>query len=236
MASDRDWRQYERQIFDRLTKLAGEDSVVEFDQSVPGYLSEAERQVDVLVRGRFAGQTATGTMAVDCKCWSKKVDVMDVDRFVGTIEDIRTDFGLLVTTEGFTPAAKRRAENARGIRVDVVPYEELEDWEPPVEICHICTDDAADRPPGIVYIDSFDDSARTRGSELAIGVGVCERCDAIHMECSCGTINAQTDFVHGEWQECEGGCGVEWKVEIEVDRKGMPVSVDPRDSVEFRRP
>jgi hypothetical protein len=56
------------------------------------------------------------------------------------------------------------------------------------------------------------------------------------MECSCGMINAQTDFVHGVWQECEGGCGVEWKVEFEVDREGMPVSLDPRDSVEFRRP
>jgi hypothetical protein len=95
MAAERDWRQYERQIFDHLKKLAGEDSEVQFDQSVPGYLSEVERQVDVFVRGRFAGQTATGTMAVDCKCWSKKVDVMDVDRFVGTIEDIRTDFGPL---------------------------------------------------------------------------------------------------------------------------------------------
>jgi hypothetical protein len=30
-----------------------------------------------------------------------------------------------------------------------VPYEELEDWEPPVEIRRISTDHAVDRPPGI---------------------------------------------------------------------------------------
>jgi len=56
----------------------------------------------------------------------------------------------------------------------------------------------------------------------------------VHIECSCGTINAVSEFQHDEWQECEAGCGVDWKVEIELDRKGMPLSLDARDHVEFR--
>lgn len=90
------WRKYERQIHDRLVKMAGgENAEVIFDGRLPGRLSGTERQVDVLVRGEFAGGVGEATMAVDCKCFSKKVDV---EAFVGLVDDVGTDLGLIVTT------------------------------------------------------------------------------------------------------------------------------------------
>jgi hypothetical protein len=89
--------------------------------------------------------------------------------------------------------------------------------------------------PGGVYIEGFVAGQEPPGAELAVGAGTCDRCQAVHIECSCGTVNYAVEAEEGEWMECQGGCGVEWKVEIEVDRKGMPLTADARDQVEFRR-
>jgi hypothetical protein len=233
MSGERDWRAYESQIFEQLKKVAGDDATVELDVSLPGRFSRADRQVDVYVEGNFAGKVSHGTMAVDCKCFSRRVDVKDVETFIGLVEDVGTDFGLLVTTEGYSEAARNRAEAARGVKIDIVPYEELSEWEPPFQFCDVCTDWSSDRMPGGVYIDRF--GPKHPGAHLAVGAGRCDRCQAIYMECSCGTINYAVEAEEGQWLECEGGCGVEWKVEVEVDRKGMPLTIDPHEQIEFRR-
>ncbi len=139
-----------------------------------------------------------------------------------------------MTTEGFSQAAKNRAE-ARGMRIDIVPYDELSDWEPPFRFCDVCTDWDSDRAPGGVYIDRFVGGHEPPGVELVVGAGACDRCQTLYMECNCGTVNHVVEFQHGEWLECEGGCGVEWKAEVEVDRKGVPVTINPHEQVEFRR-
>lgn len=230
------WRAYEQQIYERIKGFAGEEAEVIFDHKLHGHLSGVDRQIDVFVRGQFANQTATGTMAVDCKCWSTRVDVADVDRFVGTIEDVRTDFGLLVTTEGFTPAAERRAASARGIRVEIVPYEELDEWEPQVEFCEFCTDWESDRPPGFIYIDPIPEELGDSDlRELVTGVGCCEHCGAVYMQCACGTVNGVSDYEHEQWQECSGGCGTEWLVSIELDRKGVPTVTSAAEMIQARR-
>lgn len=223
------WRKYERQIHDRLVKMAGgEKAEVTFDERLPGRLSGADRQVDVLVRGEFAGGVGEATMAVDCKCFSKKVDVKDVEAFVGLVDDVGTDLGLIVTTEGFTPAAQKRALAKRGVRVEIVPYDELESWTPEVLFCPICTDLDSERAPGALYLDPI--PYDTQGGELAVGLGRCWTCQAISMRCGCGTLNTLVEAEEGEWQECAGGCGVEWKAQEEDDRKGIPEG----DLVEFR--
>jgi hypothetical protein len=53
-------------------------------------------------------------MAVDCKCFSRNVDVKNVETVMGLVEDVGADLALIVTTEGFSEGAKRRAKAARG--------------------------------------------------------------------------------------------------------------------------
>jgi hypothetical protein len=124
-----DYREYENGITDVLRFVAGSDVEVERDVLVPGRRSGVERQVDVLVRGSLFGLT-DATLAVDCKLWKKKLDVSDVGAFLTYLEDVGADLGLLITTAGYTPGAKKLAHDARGVRAEVLTLLELEQWSP----------------------------------------------------------------------------------------------------------
>jgi hypothetical protein len=233
VTDNRDWRAYEEQIHERLLRLAGLDAEVTFDARLPGKLSGVERQVDIFISGTFAN-VGTATMAVDCKCFSRKVDVKNVEMAIGLVEDVGSDLGLIVTTEGFSAGAKRRAKAVRGITLDVVPYDDLADWEPDVEWCKVCTDPTSERFPGGVYMAPLDRRKPPEGGELVTEAGRCELCESVHVRLVCGTMNAADETQHGEWVECECGCGTEWRVDVEVDRDGIPLSSDVADTVRFR--
>jgi len=99
-------------------------------QRLPGRFSEIERQIDVIVRGTFAGLPDVHTMIVDCKHFTRALDVTHVEAFGGLVDDVNADFGLLVTSKGFSGAARRRADSIRGIRLDVVEFDQLAVWLP----------------------------------------------------------------------------------------------------------
>ena len=69
-------------------------------------------------------------MVVDCKCFNRNVDVRHIEAFAGFLEDVNVDLGLLVTTAGFSQAARSRAEHVRGMRLDVVELDDLALWLP----------------------------------------------------------------------------------------------------------
>lgn len=124
------WRDYEDHIYERLSEWAGDKATVEFDHTIIGRHSGVERQVDVLISGQFAGVTGRDiTAAVDCKYYTRKIDVKKVDEFVGFVDDVHTDLGILITNEGFSEGARNRAEGARGIDLQVIVVD-LEDLPP----------------------------------------------------------------------------------------------------------
>jgi hypothetical protein len=130
-----EWRQYELQIFDALKELAGGEGSVEFDQRRPGRFSGTQRQIDVWVTGSFAGKVeGVITAAVDCKHFSRKIDVTAVETFMGLVADVGADLGIMITSSGYTSAAKRRAKGG-GFRLHVVPkidlvdFDDLAEWE-----------------------------------------------------------------------------------------------------------
>lgn len=215
-----DWREYEQLIEERLRKLADPQAEILFDHTLVGKHSRARRQVDIFVRGTFAGRVAQATMAVDCKCWSSNVDVSDADRFVGFIDDLGVDLGLLVTTHGFSEAAKLRAEAARGVKCDVVPFEELEDWRFPDDVCDVCYSPDDDRMPGLIEFQSPEDFDILYGAELVRGIGECLRCFSLYILCGCRSVTSVAGHTSGSWQECEGGCGMLWKVDESQTRYG----------------
>jgi hypothetical protein len=57
------------------------------DAKLTGRLSEVPRQIDILIEGNVSG-VAPVTIALDCKCFSKKVDVKHVEAFLGMVDDI----------------------------------------------------------------------------------------------------------------------------------------------------
>ena len=126
------WRRYEQQIYEHLKRKAT-GAKVSFDkdgrQRLPGHWSKVERQIDVIVRGTFPGFPDELALIVDCKCFSKKVDVGDVDRFLGLVLDVRQPLGLMITNVGYSKAALQRAKENPGVSLDVVELDHLAGWE-----------------------------------------------------------------------------------------------------------
>jgi hypothetical protein len=151
-----DWRAYEEQIYRSLKEIAGDEATVEFDQSKPGRFSGVQRQVDVWVEGTFAGGIERNmSAAVDCKHFSRNLDVTAVEAFMSFVKDVGADLGIMVTTRGYSSAAKRRVEG-EPFRlhevpfIDIVEFDELDQWrfawEPP--------DD--EREPSVYVGDYYD--------------------------------------------------------------------------------
>lgn len=111
------WKQYEQQIADRIRSRAKGPVTITTNTTLPGRLSGTPRQIDILVEGSFAG-VADASMVVDCKCWSSKIDVQDMETFIGMLEDVGVPLGMLMTTKGFTSAAQRRGAH---VLQEVVP-------------------------------------------------------------------------------------------------------------------
>jgi hypothetical protein len=124
------WKQYEREITDLIRRRATGPVKISTDVEIEGRLSKVPRQVDIYVEGNVSG-IADVTIVLDCKCYSRKVDVKEMEAFLGMVEDIGANMGMLVTTVGFTPAAKRRATNIVHEvipMVDVVLLKEATEW------------------------------------------------------------------------------------------------------------
>jgi hypothetical protein len=124
-----EYRDYENGVADVLIFLAGESATVERNVRLQGRRSGKRRQADVLVRGRIFGM-ADATLVVDCKRWGTPIDVKDVESFVGMVDDVGADVGMLMTTEGSSGSARERARAERGVRLEVMSLKELMAWRP----------------------------------------------------------------------------------------------------------
>jgi hypothetical protein len=228
-----DWRKYERQIEAELRKIAP-DAETTFDAKLPGRFSQTNRQVDVLVEGEFKGYGPT-QMAVDCKFFGSNVSVTGADTFVGYMDDLDVELGLLVTTKGFSESAQRRLQAAKGLKWRIIPFEEIEDWEPPLATCDICASARGpELPPGVIYFEP--PAPEVQGAALASGVGLCDRCDSVHVQCTCGAVTGFHEAEADKWRECDGGCGVEiFVADIELDSSAVPTNWDAGTRVSFRR-
>jgi hypothetical protein len=123
------WKLYEQQIFESLRTKAT-DAGVSANAQLPGRHSGVDRQIDVLLTGRFPGLDHPQIMVVECKAFTRRVHVKDVETAFGLVDDVGAPFGLLITTVGFTEAAKRRAGSFRGLSLDVVALVDLAVWLP----------------------------------------------------------------------------------------------------------
>ena len=61
------------------------------------------RQFDVVVTGKFGGQDMLGV--IECKDYSKKVGIGEVDAFITKSNDVNASFKVLVARRGFTRSA-----------------------------------------------------------------------------------------------------------------------------------
>lgn len=124
------WREYEQHIVSVFQEKFPKLSVTPSDH-VWGQFSRVKRQVDVSLRGVMADNDLLGV--AECKHFNRKVDVKVVDSFIGFLEDVKANFGVIITNRGFTQAATNRA-SIKDIELDIIKFNQLDDYQPPISL------------------------------------------------------------------------------------------------------
>ncbi len=117
-----DWKSYEAYVTGSLARRFP-SAKIRSDAKLLGLKSGAQRQIDVLVEGQ-------DRIAFDCKCYKRKVDIKHVEEFLGMLDDLGVHYGVMVTTNGYSKAALRRARNdPRQIELQILPPERLSQYQ-----------------------------------------------------------------------------------------------------------
>jgi hypothetical protein len=210
-----DWKQYEDFVYQTLMRKYP-DHVFERDVQVVGRVTEKERQIDIAIRGDFLGHDLF--VVVDCKYHSRNIDVKTVESFIGFLEDVGADFGILVTNRGYSEAAFKRAQMSH-IKLDIVEFDRVAEYEIEFDFCQEC-DPGEDHPPGII---EWCDPVGVEGDvDKVLAIGRCDWCNTLHVQCQrCGTITGIPEMFYGDPVECLGGCGNFFLVEYVYAGEGL---------------
>jgi len=204
--SQPNWKQYEDLVCDMLRE-ENPDFSVERNIYIVGHLSNQRRQIDIAMRGKLANYDVL--VVVDCKCYSKKMDVNTVGSFVTLLNDVGADIGILVTQNGCSKAAETLAKKSR-VKLDIKTAEELREYRITLDYCEEC-DPGEDHFPGV--IDWHGQWGIDGDADKVAAVGWCDWCNTIHLRClKCGTATGIPDVLYGEPVECLGGCGTTFVV------------------------
>ncbi len=121
------WKQYEKEILTYFQETYP-DTSISFDQKILGKYSKVLRQIDILIEGQIAGYQIK--IAVDCKNFSKKIDVKKVESFCSMVEDIEAHQGVLISQKGYSKAAINRAHYGnQQVELDIINFEQLQDYQ-----------------------------------------------------------------------------------------------------------
>jgi len=121
------WKDYEAYVLGFVRRHAP-DVTVRRNVGIRGVKSGKLRQIDILVERQIADFKLR--IAIDCKCYKRKLSVDDVEQFLGTLNDIRVSKGVLVTAKGYSKTAFQRAQNeARDIELRIVTPDRLSEFQ-----------------------------------------------------------------------------------------------------------
>lgn len=194
------WKIYETDVKNYTAKL-DVNATVEHDVNLPGKISGTPRQIDVLVRGTVAGEEIV--IAIECKKYAKKLGIGKVDEFVGKLEDIGVDRGVLYSFEGVTAPALARAKGAVQPRITLgdlkMPKPVLPDWQSIVP--EIKFPKFGDCPSPVCRLGDIVWKDWEQESGEVIKAGKCTACGVDVVRCP--TCGEATDFVFSQ-QKCDG--------------------------------
>lgn len=104
-----EWKQYEwliSKIFhDTCSSLT---STVLNDARIIGEYSERSRQIDVLI------EVDNRKTIVECKHYSRPIDIKGLEAFLSMFSDVNANFGILISSSGFTKSASKRIREFEG--------------------------------------------------------------------------------------------------------------------------
>lgn len=124
------WKRFEN-LAAQIQRCLSPSGVVTQNERVRGKITGVLRELDIVVRVS-SGQFEL-LIVIDCKDYKTKVDVQDVEAFMGKLKDVEANKGALVAAKGYSDAAKKMASDA-GISVYDLVDAESEDWPSYVSI------------------------------------------------------------------------------------------------------
>ena len=117
------WKDYEKAIYEEFVRIYPNSQII-YDTKITGRYSKVARQIDILIEDYIAGNRIQ--IIVDGKFFQQKIDVKDVEMFIGMLKDCSVSKGILITQEGFTQAAINRAHyGEEDIELDVLNFKDL---------------------------------------------------------------------------------------------------------------
>ena len=127
MPDEMDWKKYEQEI-EAQFRAYYPSAQITHNSTLVGKFSRVERQIDILVEEQPSDLSYR--IVVDAKYRGRKIDVGDVESFLGFVRDTGANTGIMVALEGYTPAAVNRAHNDDlDIILDVLNLEELKSFQ-----------------------------------------------------------------------------------------------------------
>jgi len=213
----KEWELYESEVLDKLKKEFPNDEIKKNIRKLGKY-SRVNRQIDIAVYKETVGYNMLGI--IDCKCFNRKLNVRDIESFIGLMEDVAANFGIIISNIGYSKAAKNRAE-MKEIKLEVVDFLTFtsEDYHYDLDICRLCNP-RKEKPLGIIHFYPY--GRIEDGIVTIFDIGRCDRCSGLHIRCqNCGTITGITENLYGKIIECEGNCGLRVMVKQNYIGEGM---------------
>lgn len=122
-----DWRSYEREIHAEISSKFS-DARVSYNVRLRGAKSGADRQIDILVEEETPGGLLK--TVVDAKYYGRTIDVKHVEEFIGLLDDVGVDRGIMITNRGYSKAALARAFNDDvDVDLDVFTLDDFKQWQ-----------------------------------------------------------------------------------------------------------
>lgn len=116
------WQEYEQRVLNYFQNRFL-DGKIEKNVKLFGRLSETDREIDILLSTTVFG--CSMQLAIECKDWSKKLDVADIDSFIGKLNDVGISKGIIISKKGYSESAYVRVRKEIGIQLQVLDFENL---------------------------------------------------------------------------------------------------------------
>jgi len=118
-----DWKDYEGEIVAHLRECYPNAKITS-DARILGRFSKVERQIDLLIEEQASDFSFR--IVIDAKFRGRRIDLNDVESFLGFIGDVGAHTGMMIALEGYTPAALSRAYyDDLDIVLDVLNFDDL---------------------------------------------------------------------------------------------------------------
>jgi len=185
------WKQYEWLI----TKIfyddnISNDSTVLHNTKIIGEYSETSRQIDILVENNNIK-----TM-IECKHYSSPVDIKSLEAFLGMFSDVKANFGILISSSGFTKSVFKRIQEFKGqITLEHIDWEKAynsfqeQSYGQITDLCNYCISDykKGREVPGLLCWEHY--GVEENGAISIYSIAECIKCNTLTVYChSCGWI------------------------------------------------